>query len=188
MDLSASDLKTGDVYKTSYVTWNNFGLSKEDTDYYAYQVMAELLDTVGIHDGTMMSYHQTQADVLDYDTYIAGIEQLQYDILYGERYCYPGGITPYPATDLVMGIDDVIIESIELSEDGKQYLITGSGFTRWSRVYVNNAKFTPTYISGTQLAINVHELKDGASVVVSQIGASNTRFRDSNTYLFEITE
>lgn len=189
MGLTDEDLLSGDIYKTSYVTWNNFGLEKEDCDLYAYQLMADILDTVGIHEGTMVSYHQTQAGVLDEETYINCIEQLQYDILYGERYCYEDGISPYPPTDIVMGIDDVVIESVELSEDGKQYIITGESFTQWSRVYINNTKIKPTYISGTQLAIDVSELKDDATIVVSQVGSNNTRFRDSNAFefIFDVT-
>ena len=184
MGLTEEDMVSGDLYKTSYVTWNNFGLEKEDTDLYAYQLMADILDTVGIHEGTMVNYHQTQADVLDYETYINGIEQLQYDILYGERYCYENGETPYPPTDIVMGIEDVVINDISLSEDGTQYIITGENFTRWSRVYINDTKLKPVYLSGTQLAIDVDELESGDIVVISQVGSNSTRFRDSNEYAF----
>ena len=190
MGLTEEDMAYGDIYKTTYVTWNNFELEKEDTDLYAYQLMADILDTVGIHEGTMVNYHQTQADVLDHETYIAGIEQLQYDILYGERYCYENGETPYPPTDIVMGIDEVVISDITLSEDGTQYIITGESFTNWSRVYINGDKITPVYISGTQLAVDASEIDDGDGIVVSQVGSNNTRFRDSNeyTFLMESTE
>ncbi len=188
MGLTNEDLVSEDIYKTSYVTWNNFGLDKEDSGLYAYQLMAELLDTVGIHEGTMTTYHQTQADILDQESYENGIEQLQYDILYGDRFCYENGETPYPATDIIMGIDDVIIHDISLSEDGMQYIISGEGFTKWSRVYINGNKVTPEYISGTQLAIDISKIEHGDSVVISQVGSSNSRFRDSNAYLFETTD
>lgn len=184
MGLTNEDMVSGDIYKTSYVTWNNFGLEKEDADLYAYQLLADILDTVGIHEGTMVSYHQTQAGILDEDAYLNGIEQLQYDILYGERYCYENGETPYPATDIVMGIDDVIIHDITLSEDGTEYIITGESFTKWSRVYINDTKTTPEYISGNQLAVPVDKISDGDSIVVSQVGSKSTRFRDSNEYIF----
>lgn len=184
MGLTDDDIASGDIYTSSYVTWNNFGLEKEDCDLYAYQLMADILDTVGIHEGTMFSYHQTMSDILDEESYINNTEKLQYDILYGERYCYTDGISPYPKTDITMGIEDVVIEDIELSADGDQYIITGKNFTLWSRVYINNIKVTPTYVSGTTLTIDADRLKDNASVVVSQVGAGNMRFRDSNTYRF----
>lgn len=184
MGLTDEDLVCGDIYKTSYVTWNNFGLSKEDSDLYAYQLMAKLLDTVGIHEGTLTTYHQTQADNLDQTSYEKGIELLQYDILYGERYCYENGITPYPATDIVMGIDDVIIYDITLSEDGTQYIITGKGFTKWSRVYINNNKTKPIFVSGTQLVVDTSKIEYGDSIVISQVGSNSTRFRNSDEYYF----
>ena len=146
--------------------------------------MANLLDTVGIHEGTMISYHQTQSGILDEEHYINGIEQLQYDILYGNRYCYEDGISPYPPTDIVMGIDEIIIENIELSKDGKQYILTGEGFTQWSRVYINNTKIKPVYVSDTELRIDASNLKKDATIVVSQVGSNNTRFRNSNEFEF----
>ena len=185
MGLTEDDMVSGDIYKTNYVTWNNFGLSKEDTNLYAYQLMADILDTIGIHEGTMVSYHQTQAGVLDTEEYLNGIELLQYDILYGKHYCYDGG-NPYPATDIVMGIDEVIIHDITLSEDGEYYILEGESFTNWSRVYINNSKLKPEYISGTQLAVPVDKIDDGDSIVVSQVGSNNSRFRDSNEYIFSI--
>ncbi|MBO5097558.1 MAG: LTA synthase family protein [Agathobacter sp.] len=184
MGLEDEDMVSGDIYKTSYVTWNNFGLEKEDCDLYAYQLMADILDTIGIHEGTMIGYHQTQAGVLDEETYINGIEQLQYDILYGERYCYEDGISPYPPTEIVMGLDEVVIDHVELSKDGKQYIITGQNFTQWSRVYIDNTKIKPTYVSSTQLIIEASSLKEDSTIVVSQVGSNNTRFRNSNEYKF----
>ena len=184
MGLSEEDMVSGDIYKTTYVTWNNFGLAKEDTDLYAYQLMADILDNVGIHEGTMVSYHQTQAGVLEPEEYLKGIEQLQYDILYGDRYCYENGESPYPPTDIIMGIDDVVIYDVVLSEDETEYFIVGKGFTQWSRVYINGHKITPEYVSGTLLSIDAKELKKNSSIVVSQVGSNNTRFRDSNEYAF----
>lgn len=183
MGLTEEDMVSGDIYKTKYVTWNNFGLEKEDSDLYAYQLMSDILDTVGIHEGTLVGYHQTQSDNADFQTYVNGIEQLQYDILYGERHCYDG-IDKYPASDIVMGIDDVIIHEISLSEDGANYVLKGEGFTKWSRVYVNGEKVSTTYVSGNELMINTSDLENEASVVVNQLGSSNTIFRSSNEVIF----
>lgn len=106
MGLTDKDLKSGDIYKTSYVTWNNFGLDKKDCDLYAYQLMAQILDRIGIHEGTLLHYHQSQSQSPDPGTYEKGIEHLQYDILYGKRYCYEGGISPYASTDILMGTEN----------------------------------------------------------------------------------
>ena len=185
MGLEDSDMVSGDIYKTKYVTWNNFGLEENDKDLYAYQLMADIFNQVGFHEGTLFSYHQTQADNEDFQTYINGIEQLQYDILYGERYCYDGNFDKYPATDIVMGIDEVLIHDVyphDEIEDG--IVLFGEGFTMWSRVYVNGEKISTTYISGNELVIKGSRLDDGDIIVVNQNGSKNTIFRTSNEWVY----
>jgi phosphoglycerol transferase MdoB-like AlkP superfamily enzyme len=115
MGLTDEDMKSGDIYKTKYITWNNMGLEKNDADLYAYQLLASITDSVGIHEGTILSYHQTQMDS-DNETYLSGLDALQYDILYGSRYCYDGA-DKYPATEIVMGIDDVVLDEITTPGD-----------------------------------------------------------------------
>lgn len=184
MGLKDSDMVSGDIYKTKYVTWNNFGLEKNDKDLYAYQLMSDILDSIGIHEGTMVSYHQTQAANEDYQAYIDGIELLQYDILYGNRYCYEDE-DPYPATDLIMGIDEVVINNAYLSKEvKKRVVIEGEGFTQWSRVYVNGEKVGTEYVSGNELMISTSRIANGDEIVVNQLGAKSAIFRSSNTWTY----
>lgn len=187
MGLEDSEMVSGDIYKTKYVTWNNFGLEQNDKDLYAYQLMADLFNQVGIHDGTMVAYHQTQADNPDHQAYLDGIEQLQYDILYGERFCYDGDINKYPATDIIMGIDDVIISEMYpyTDEEGNEWVVLkGEGFTMWSRVYVNDIKLGTTYVSGNELWVKASKVEDGDKVVVNQNGSKSTIFRSSNEFTY----
>ena len=187
MGLEDSDMVSGDIYKTKYVTWNNLGLEENDKDLYAYQLMADIFDQVGIHDGTMMAYHQTQIDNPDHETYLDGIEQLQYDILYGERYCYDGDINKYPATDIVMGIDEVVISEMypHTDEECNEWIaIKGESFTQWSRVYVNDDKISTTYVSGNELWVKADKISDGDKIVVNQNGSKSTIFRSSNEFIY----
>lgn len=216
MGLEDSDMVAGDIYKTKYVTWNNMGIEKNDKDLYAYQLMSDILNQVGFHDGTMVSYHQTQMakaerlgidmtltetnmegeavpstetedeaiETFDFQKYIDGIELLQYDILYGDRFCYYGE-HKYPPTDIVMGIDDVIITDMYLSADiENRVVLKGEGFTQWSRVYVNGEKVGTEYVSGNELMISTTRIKDGDTVVVNQNGSKNTIFRSSNEFTY----
>ena len=66
-------------------------------------------------------------------TYQDGLENLQYDILYGDRYCYDGQ-DKYPASDIVMGVDDVVVNSATNSIGDSEVIIRGKNFTKWSRV------------------------------------------------------
>lgn len=180
MGLTDKDMASNDIYKTNYVTWNNFGLEKQDADLYAYQLMAHVTDSLGIHEGTMMNFHQTQADST---SYYNDFENLQYDILYGDRFCYDGE-DAYPATDIVMGIDDVVIDSISSTSPANPVYIKGRNFTKWSKVYVNGTRVSTNYISKTLVSISADDLEDGDTLTVCQLGSSNTIFRSSNEFRY----
>lgn len=184
MGLEDSDMVSGDIYKTKYVTWNNFGLEENDKDLYAYQLMSDVLNSIGVHEGTMVTYHQTQSD-RTYQDYIDGIEMLQYDILYGDRYCYENGETPYPPTNIYMGLEPISIYKVYLTKETKnRVVIEGNGFTKWSRVFVNGEKVGTEYVSGNKLMISTTRIKPGDQVVVKQLGAKSSVFSTSNGWLY----
>ncbi len=180
MGLQDSDMKSGDIYKTKYITWNNFGLPKQDADLKAYQLLANTTNTLGIHEGTILNYHQTQMNSSDYEK---GLENLQYDLLYGKRFAY-NGKDLYPATNIVMGIDDVTVSNAKKSIDGSQVIIEGKNFTKWSRVYINGTKVDTDFSSDKLLTISSSDIKPGDKIVVNQLGSSNTIFRSSNEYKY----
>lgn len=179
LGLSEEDMATGDIFKTKYVTWNNFGKAKEDADLTSYQLLAHLTGQLGIHEGTIFRFHQSQSAS---ETYLRDLENLQYDLLYGNRYAYHGE-EPYPASDLVMGIDEVTIKRTWMSTDGK-LMVYGEHFTPWSKVFINGDKVSTTYVSGNYLKINADKLEEGDILVVNQMGSSNTIFRSSNEYTY----
>lgn len=180
MGLQDSDMRSGDIYKTKYVTWNNMGLEKKDADLYAYQLMASVTNSVGIHEGTILNYHQTQMNGADYQD---GLENLQYDILYGNRYCY-NGEDQYPATDIVMGIDPVTVDSATNSIGDSEVIIRGNNFTKWSKVFVNGSKVNTIFSSSKCLIIQRDDINDGDTIQVNQMGSNNTVFRSSNTLTY----
>lgn len=181
MGLTPEDMATGSLFQTKYVTWNNFGQEKLSRDLTSYQLMSYILEQTGIHQGTMMTYHQSH----NYDVtaeYEANMELLQYDILYGDRYAY-GGKDLYPASDLEMGVSDIMLDALLPSGDILDVL--GSNFTPWSRVFVNGEKVSTTFISPSQLQIKMSSLAEGDnSIVVNQMGSSNTVFRSSNEAVY----
>lgn len=185
MGLEDEDMGTGNLYDTTYATWNNFGLEKNDKDVATYQLMAYITDQLGIHEGTIFKYHQDamNSNATEDDSYITNWELLQYDLLYGDRYTY-GGVEKYPASDLVMGVEDVVIERTEISSDKTMLIIYGDNFTPWSKVYINNEKVSTKYISDRCLEISLADITDGSTIVVNQVGSSSTIFRSSNTVTF----
>lgn len=184
LGLEESDLATGNTFKTKYATWNNFGLAKEDADLCAYELLANTTNALGIHEGSIFTYEQNAIDAgaLGSEEYLNGLNQLQYDLLYGQRFAYGGG-NPYPASDLVMGVEDTEIVNVWPSDYG--YVnISGKNFTRWSKIYVNGEKVPTAYVNGSRLRLGKSDIKDGDTVVVCQVGSSNTLFRSTPEYTY----
>ena len=182
MGLSNDEVATGDLYKTKYFTWNNFGMEKIDKDLASYQLVSEFLNRLNIHNGNINAYHQTaMAAGREYGTseYMNDLKMLQYDILYGDRYTYKYG-TEYGPSDLTMGVNDVVIDSAYFF-NGRLH-IYGDEFTKWSKVFVNGEQVSTKYESGQVLSIKASDVTNGDTITVCQMGSSNTVFRESNTY------
>ena len=187
MGLTDEDMKSGSVFNTKYATWNNFGMEKTSQDLTSYQLLASITDQANIHEGTMFSLHQAgkyQAT----EEFSKDMELLQYDILCGKRYAYQEEDL-YPASQLQMGVLDITAERLEEQADGLH--IYGTNFTPWSKVFVNDTKVSTTFVSDTELIISMGSFEEGAnSLVVNQMGSSDTIFRSSNviSYLKPLAE
>lgn len=186
LGLEESNMATGSTFYTKYATWNNFGLAKEDADLAAYELLANTTDQLGIHEGTVFTYEQNAINqgTLGTEEYLNGLNNLQYDLLYGERYAYHG-TDPYPASELTMGVEDTSIVNIWPSVQNGYVTISGKNFTRWSKVFVNGEKISTTFVSSSRLRINIDDIKDGDTVVVNQMGSSNTVFRSTNEVIYD---
>ncbi len=178
MDLEAKDLKSRYLYNTNYVIWDNIGLEKKDANVAAYQVMAEVFERLDIHSGTVFNYHQQRRQSKDY---LADLELLQYDIMYGKQYVYEESGAPITEGHMVMGVKDAQVTEVVSQLDGT-YSIYGNNFTKQSKVYINGEKQTTKFLNNTRLDLKESVLNDGDTVMVAQVGSSNTIFRTSRTY------
>ncbi len=180
MGLKAEDLKGRYLYNTNYVIWDNIGLEKEDRNIPSYQIMADVLDRLDIHSGTVFNYHQERRKTKNY---LADLELLQYDILYGDQYVYDGKL-PITKGHMVMGVRDVSLKNIipHLEEGCSLY---GENFTRSSRVFVNGERQKSSFLNNTRIDLPETELNDEDVIVVSQYGSSNTVFRKSDEYIYQ---
>lgn len=106
--LTEDDLSGKSLFATQYVVWSNFDLGAEHIDLEAYQLYSYVLDRLGIHDGIINGFHQTQKNS---ELYLEELEILEYDILYGDQNCYEGK-NPYEPTDMKMGIDPINLVGI----------------------------------------------------------------------------
>ena len=80
-----------------------------------------------------------------------------------------------------MGVKDAHITDLVSQSDGT-YSVYGDNFTKQSKVYINGEKQTTKFLNNTRLDLRESELNDGDTVMVAQVGSSNTIFRTSKTY------
>lgn len=182
MGLEAKDLKNRYLYNTNYVIWDNIGLEKQDRNIPTYQLMAEVFEQLDIHSGTVFNYHQQRRQSKQY---LADLELLQYDMLYGESYVY-GGLENKPTRqgEFQMGILDVTLSGIQMNLDGT-YSFYGENMTANSKIYVNGDKQTTQFLNNTRIELKECELQEGDIIVVSQVGSSNRVFRSTVEYAYQ---
>lgn len=177
LDLTDDDLKWGNTYQTEYFIWNNANLSFYGYDREAFTLSSEVLNTLGITTGAINSYHQNskfklRRGTLPLDEYLAGLKGLEYDILYGDNIYYEGK-NPFETTDMRMGFYPIAIEGAEVTKD-KVLILTGTNFTRYSSIKINDSDITTLYINPTMLVASDITLNSGDTIVVSQNGLSES--------------
>ena len=166
-NLTDSDMNHGSIYETEYVMWSNFEMEKENVDMEAYQLTAYVFSRLGISEGNIFKYHQTNQDSEDY---LKNLTILEYDILYGDQDIYDGEI-PYTATNLHYGLDPITITGT-YEYNGNLY-VEGTYFNDYSTVFINNKKYTTEKISDRLLKVENASVKEGDIVSVAQIDADN---------------
>ncbi|MCB6993492.1 LTA synthase family protein [bacterium 210820-DFI.6.37] len=164
LDMTEESMKGGNLFTTQYIIWDNFGMEKEDKDLTSYQIGAEVLNRLGIHDGLITSYHQNYQNSA---TYMQDLETLAYDMLYGEDYIY-GGTSPFKPTDMKMGIRDIKID--EIVKIGEDYYIKGQNFTTYSKISLNGKVLDTVYLGPTILGLKEEvDPGDVSKMKISQV-------------------
>ena len=179
MGLEVEDLENRYLFQTNYVIWDNMGLKKKDENLSSYQMAAEVMDRLGIHEGTIFKYHQARKNTKDYQV---DLEMLQYDLLYGQQYAYQGK-NPFERTKMRMGIYDATLDSIVAApglEDS--YYIKGTNYTPSSQLKINGEWYDTTYVNPTTLLISGYTFEEFDKICVVQRSNSSTRRALTKTY------
>lgn len=183
LNLPEDSLKTGSYLITEYAIWTNFTpLIPEEKDLYAYQLTSYALGRYGIDGGVLMRYHQQASGNEDY---LERLQELEYDMLYGDKFLYGGG-SPYERADMRLGLRDIAVASARWDE--KVLVVRGENFTRASVVYVNGSALETYYIdSGILAAVPglLGGVAPGDSVTVSQLAADGTVLSSTETAVCE---
>lgn len=164
LEMTAEEMKSGNLNNTEYVLWSNFKMKEKDKDLYSYQIMAEIFDRIGIDDGTLFTYHRHHQED---EKYLPNLKALQYDMLYGRQYIY-GGKTPFEPVKMRMGINPIRIE--EVVQIGENYYIKGQNFTQYSKISLDGEILSTIYLGPTVLGL-LEEVdpEDVSRMKVSQV-------------------
>ena len=97
-------------FDTEFVIWDSKGKKDKNFSCTSYQLAAEVLDFADIDGGIMHLLHSKRFEMDDalYNLYL---HMLQYDLLYGDCVAY-GEKFPYEATDIKMGVRDIVITEV----------------------------------------------------------------------------
>ena len=164
LDMTADELKTGDLYASQYVIWDNFGMAKEDKDLTTYELNAEVMDRLGISVGMITKYQQNHKGDKNY---LANLEALGYDMLYGKRYIY-GEKNPFEVTDMKMGVKTIKVD--EVVKIGDEYYIKGQNFTEYSKISLDGKILDTVYLGPTILALKEKvDPEEAVNMKVSQV-------------------
>ena len=199
-----NDIEGGDLFRTPYIIWSNFALPAENRTLEAYQLYSYVMERLGISDGILNAFHQTQKNS---EQYLEDLEVLEYDILYGNKQAY-GGENPYQPTDMQMGISPIHLTSIQAfadssssgdktdgqdkessfpfpfgQKDEKIYTVflLGYGFTPYSFVQVNGKPASTMFLSGNVLSAIMPLPEEGDEITVVQQGTDEQILSTSNT-------
>jgi len=152
------------IYQTDYVLWSNFKMAKKDSTQHAYQLGSYVLGRLGIHNGTMVAYHQ---DHRNDKNYWKDLGVLEYDMLYGKKYIY-NGKNPFKTVDMKMGVKDIRIEKVV--KIGTKYYIKGKNFTESSKITMDGKVLKTVYLGPTILGLKEEvDPKDVTKMTVSQV-------------------
>ncbi|MBP3917893.1 MAG: sulfatase-like hydrolase/transferase [Clostridia bacterium] len=176
---TSDDLADGSTpFDTEYILWSNFSLEPVHKDLHAYQLSAEVLQRLDIHEGIITRLHQSCANNKNY---LSSLKMLEYDMLYGEQKVW-GGIYPYLPKILHMGIDDIRITDIK-KIDTSLY-VTGQNFTPFSRVTINGKQMSTTFIDANTLLVTKADLFEGDRITVAQAEDSAAPLSETNAFYF----
>lgn len=181
LDWDEACVDSGELFATQYFIWNNYGATFEAPDIQAYRLSANILLQLGIEDGVLFGYHQS-TDIDDEGIgYLTELEILEYDMLYGEREAYDGE-EPYEATNLRMGIHEIVINNANYRYG--RLMIKGDGFNEFSKIMIDDEAQPTVYVDTHTLAMVMEEFpEDAESLAVAQISNENIELSRTEEYL-----
>ena len=171
MELENDMLTTGSIYASRYVIWNNYGKVFEAPDLQAYRLAANVMKQLGFNGGVITKYHQSADPSEAGAEYLDKLEQLQYDLLYGEKQAVNGEL-PYAPTRMTMGSVPVTIG--EADREYGRLLVSGENFTEFSAIMVDDKPIDTAYIDQDHIVARMDDPMSVERFTVGQVARDGT--------------
>ena len=178
------DLLTENAYTTEYVTWNNFGLEKNDDKLRAYELSSEIMGWLGFNNGNITKLHQFKSQensTLGEEEFQNHIKLLAYDMLYGEKMQFAPE-SQLLMSNMRMGTIPITISDVKVN-NGNIY-VRGEGFTAKSCVFVNGKKVETNVLSPQNLVVEDEILAVGDEIAVGQTNSKRNVLSYTNSIIY----
>lgn len=185
LNVTEDKLTRGNMFQTQYFIWNNMDLAVNKEDVEAYQLEAKVLKNIGVTDGAVNAYHQANWAIKDSEEYLKDLENLGYDMLYGDNNL-SGGQNAYEPTKMRYGVKDVELTDVYRDQSDTDYLIVkGNYFTDYSVVLINGERASNTkFMDEHTLRIHLEKQMEDATVVVQQSYKGKLVLQTSNEIIY----
>lgn len=147
---------TRNKYDIPYYIWDNIGLEREEGYMDLSDLLLYSLDRLGIN----VKYFSNMYSIFnDTDEYNQVKELINYDISFGKNYL---DLDNNEDNEIIFNFKEISIDSVDKISD-KRYKITGSNFTEYIDLYINNKKVSCDieYINENEIMIDVDKNIDG---------------------------
>ena len=183
LGLEQEHMSDGTLMQTDYVIWNNMGLDLRYGDIEAYQLMPRLLGTLGIRTGVINSYHQTHMKD-DQTSYLKGLQNLEYDILYGGKAAF-GGVNPYKTKDMKFGVKDIVITNVytEVQDEETYLYVRANNLTGWSMINVNGEYYRTEFLDFHRVRCKYEALPQD-EIFLAQVGDDKYQLSRSESVIY----
>ncbi|MEG0128179.1 LTA synthase family protein [Clostridium sp.] len=159
-------------YQTEYFIWNNLGFEKTSKELEAYEISSYLFDLIDMKDGIIPTFHNKYSGSKEYEeTY----KNLQYDMLYGEKYIFGGKL--YKKSNMKMGLHDIKVK--EYYVEGNNLVVKGENFNYKTGILVNG-KLIPTKFIDENTVISKEDVKSPKKISTGQIGKNDKILSKTN--------
>ena len=179
LELENDMLSTGSVYASRYVIWNNFGGQFEAPDLEAYRLNANLLKQLGFSGGVVTKLHQSADPGDTGEEYLAKLELLEYDMLYGDRQAFEGEF-PYRRTDMRMGSRNIAIT--DAVREYHRLLVTGENFTEFSKIIADDQALDTVFIDSEHIVARVEDNVTIDAFCVAQVDRDGVELSRTEEY------